>query len=98
MNLFLVTDATGGEPGGFTALPGGKTNGSPYSGVYVVYDHALTEAALATRAAHEVGHQLGLVGSPDPANLMHEAAPGAFLTPAQAHVLLRHVLLEPGKP
>jgi len=98
VNVFLVLGATGGERGGSPALPGGKTPGTPFSGVYAVYDDGLPDAEMGARIAHEIGHHLGLPDSTSPQSVMNPTTPGPVLSLAQAHIVLRHVLVEPGTP
>jgi hypothetical protein len=60
VNVFLVLGNAGGLSGAAAAIPGGKTRGGPYSGVFVVYDGSFSAVDQALVLAHEIGHYLGL--------------------------------------
>ncbi|MFQ5844704.1 MAG: zinc-dependent metalloprotease family protein [Planctomycetota bacterium] len=127
VSVFLILGNAGGASGGAAAIPGGKTRGGPYSGVFVVHDGSLSAADQALVVAHEIGHYLGLghtrelpgvvpythdlitdtaecPACPNPPadnNLMDPVSPvtsSSVLTPGQAFVIRRNVLVDAGPP
>jgi hypothetical protein len=57
VNVFFVVSIPFAVAG---AIPGGKRNGTPYSGIVVPYPGTYTPLAIGATVAHEISHYLGL--------------------------------------